>query len=739
MRNFYLMLILLLVIIPKKAMAQDFKALHVNYKSAVSGQEQVFAMLKIGLWHLNRYGHSDYPKSADSTWYYAKKCEELSITQNIPTSLGHTYGFYALLYNNIMDQDRSAEYAQRAIGVLEKTQDIVGLSTAYSRLLNAESQRVPLRTDFVPLSLKALSIAREAKNANSEAMVLEIIGNYYSRVDDYANAIGYLEQAIKKYKDVRNYDKLKTIYSNIAVFYRLTGDIDKSLQYNLESEALLKRLKKNELEDSLIYGNLADNYAELGYTEASIQCATRGWEIAKQYTNKNYEALSEVSLLDMLCRYGEIDKAKLHYNRLAGYVHMLEPSVRAHTTGSLLQHAFYLGYRDKADKYAQSCLAYVKNENAVTSIKKNLENSLTKYYRSKEDFDKSKVHAKEFQTMAEQAKSPSQLEEAYTQLYKIDSIQGDYLSAIKNCRIARSYTEKILTEEKAKEMARLETVFKTNEKDRDNKILKKQAQIDKTKLTRATLNKNLTLIGIIILIVSVAIVYRRYRINRRMRYETWQKSELLKNLVIEKEWLLKEIHHRVKNNLQIVMSLLNTQSHFLQDEAAKKAIKNSQDRIHSMSLIHKKLYQSDNAVSINMELYIKELVEYFKATFDTKQRIKFTTDIEPVELTSTQAVPLGLIINEAIINAIKHGFPYEKEGNIYIELKTFSDNRIQLFVKDNGIGVTDIENLTQSTSLGIKLIQGFSKELNAELEFQNNNGLAIAIFFNKHYENKASA
>ena len=149
-------------------------------------------------------------------------------------------------------------------------------------------------------------------------------------------------------------------------------------------------------------------------------------------------------------------------------------------------------------------------------------------------------------------------------------------------------------------------------------------------------------------------------------------------MLIEKEWLLKEIHHRVKNNLQIVISLLNTQSAYVDNEDALLAIQNSQHRMHAMSLIHQKLYQSDNLANIDMSWYIYELISYMRECFDTDNKINFVLDTEKVYLDVAQAVPLGLIINEAISNAIKYAFPADRKGAVKIVLKNIGYNNYEL-------------------------------------------------------------
>lgn len=126
---------------------------------------------------------------------------------------------------------------------------------------------------------------------------------------------------------------------------------------------------------------------------------------------------------------------------------------------------------------------------------------------------------------------------------------------------------------------------------------------------------------------------------------------------------------------------------------ALSAIKNSPHRIHSMSLIHQKLYNSENISTINMPNYIKELVEYLRESFSLEQRIRFDVKIDPLELDVAHAVPLGLILNEAITNSIKYVFPEDRTGMIYITLETKAENQYLLTISDNGIGFdTNLSN-----------------------------------------------
>src|ERR1700754_1738437 len=172
-----------------------------------------------------------------------------------------------------------------------------------------------------------------------------------------------------------------------------------------------------------------------------------------------------------------------------------------------------------------------------------------------------------------------------------------------------------------------------------------------------------TIIFIIIMLVLIlALLYDRRQLTQRNNKE---KEILLK----EKEWLAKEIHHRVKNNLQMVISLLNAQSEFLNNPSALDAIRESRDRMQAIAIIHQKLYQMENTSDINMRPYVNELVDSINGSINDSERINFELDIAHVSLDISRSVPLGLILNEAITNAIKYAYPKNENGTIYISLQ----------------------------------------------------------------------
>jgi PAS domain S-box-containing protein len=214
------------------------------------------------------------------------------------------------------------------------------------------------------------------------------------------------------------------------------------------------------------------------------------------------------------------------------------------------------------------------------------------------------------------------------------------------------------------------------------------------------------------------------KINERKKID-----ERIRTSLKEKEALLREIHHRVKNNLQIITSLLDLQSGHLNEKSSLDAIKESQNRIKSMSLIHERLYQSKNLSKIDFEKYIKDLtinlLYLYKGNPDD---ISLKINVKNVFMSVGKAIPCGLIINELVSNSLKHAFPDGKQGEILIDLN-LEDNNYSLVVKDNGIGLPDKYNLQNINTLGLQLTDMLTQQLKGHLQINRNHGTSFKITF----------
>lgn len=179
----------------------------------------------------------------------------------------------------------------------------------------------------------------------------------------------------------------------------------------------------------------------------------------------------------------------------------------------------------------------------------------------------------------------------------------------------------------------------------------------------------------------------------------------------------------------MMVNLLNAQTEFLHTPSALDAIKESRERMQTIAIIHQKLYHADNTTVINMPGYINELVENIKDNFADNSRIRFRLDIDNVALDIAQSMPLGLIINEAITNALKYAFSKDERGLIQISLNSQDNESVFLKIADNGKGLPEGIDIMHTNSLGLKLIRLFSEQLEGDLHFANNNGLEIMLNF----------
>jgi two-component sensor histidine kinase len=271
-------------------------------------------------------------------------------------------------------------------------------------------------------------------------------------------------------------------------------------------------------------------------------------------------------------------------------------------------------------------------------------------------------------------------------------------------------------------------------RDQNISLLKQNGRLRQALRDKAAMLRKQTITSILILLICGGIFYKQYRLKQKSNRLVSQKNKIIteKNklfdgLIKEKEWLLMEMHHRVKNNLHTILSLLESQSIFLENEAYK-ALEDSRSRVYVMSLIHQQLYQSEDINTINMSVYLSEFVSHLQQS-PGAYKVHFELNAPPIQLSLSQAMPLAFIINEAVTNSVKHAFPGKRSGEIKINLSR-KDELIKLVIADNGIGIDPGLLATPRNSLGITLIKGLTEDIIGSVQFESNNGTCVTLSFN---------
>jgi len=226
---------------------------------------------------------------------------------------------------------------------------------------------------------------------------------------------------------------------------------------------------------------------------------------------------------------------------------------------------------------------------------------------------------------------------------------------------------------------------------------------------------NILIFGLLSFLLISGLLYTLNRLRRKLNTKLKGKNSQLLDALAINETLLKETHHRVKNNLQIISSLLNMQSKFLDDSHTKDIVIESQNRIKSMSLIHQKLYQGSNLTSIESATYFNDLLDSLIHSYgiDT-EKIKSEIKIENLLLDVDTAIPLGLILTELISNAFKYGVDKEN-GAFYFSFSKQNSTELLIIIRDNGPGMPEDFDIHKSKSYGMKLVDILSKKLKADL------------------------
>ncbi len=309
------------------------------------------------------------------------------------------------------------------------------------------------------------------------------------------------------------------------------------------------------------------------------------------------------------------------------------------------------------------------------------------------------------------------LAEAWHLLSSIYEYEGDYKNAYMYQKLYKQASDELFSNEKIKNITKLELEYDFMDRQRQLENLREKENIEyeaKLKQNRMTLNFAAT--GLILSLIAAALAFSYYRIKKKAN--------------LQKETLLREIHHRVKNNLQIISSLLSLQGNYLTDKKIIDALNESQGRVKSMALIHQMLYQHDRFSSIDMQEYIVQLCNAISSSFNEDRKdIQLIYTVENITIDIDTAVPVGLIINELITNAYKYAFQGKTEGIIRVGLQKPSEKTFYLQISDNGIGMDKNTNPVKKESFGLNIVRVLTRQLKGEISHINTDGTTYILKF----------
>jgi two-component sensor histidine kinase len=304
-------------------------------------------------------------------------------------------------------------------------------------------------------------------------------------------------------------------------------------------------------------------------------------------------------------------------------------------------------------------------------------------------------------------------------LQKLYSAEGKHGKAYDLLSRRVRLVDSLSQRESDQRIAELETRYQTALKEQEITQLELEKQRAELALQEEGQRRVILVVSLVFsLILGAFLVYQvrfRIQVNRVLRNKNRQVSRSL----ADRETLLREIHHRVKNNLQVVSSLLRIQSRFVRDPMALEAIEQSRSRVKSMAMIHQRLYSKEDFEGVDVQTYISDLVQELSDSFDAAGKVSFQLDIQQLNLDLDTMTSLSLILNETITNSLKYAFPGERAGNISVIIKRKADD-LWMTVEDDGVG---FDPSSQKRSFGSTLIRSFSEKLNGSYNQESKGGV----------------
>jgi len=713
-------------------------------RTAKADTNQLYILHQLGSSYLERHFRLN-KADLDTAFVFFNKEKTLSNRLNINEGSGRLESLCGLgtvyLSKNMLDSGKAC--FMQVVDFYKKNGDKLQEAKAWGRFAKTtEFANWPvaprnLIPEVIEAYQKSVDLFTVTSDRQGEIMARYNLAHGHNKFSQTFLAEADCMQAIAKYGN-STYSNMEAIYFILAHIHRYRGNMNKALFYILESIRWIDKSHDTTIipaKQAALFGELAEVYDALGQTDNSIT-----WY-------KKTLALRENLPLPLQQKYrtaGFIVRGLIKQNKNAEALDLVLEIEKRHPPDDDYNKAIITqikGYCYEALKdYKKAEAAYVEmmtlypktTSDEIVSLAKY---DIAKFFIGQKKFDKAAFYLDEG---IPNYAAITRARDFHFILYKIDSAKGNYLSALQHHYFFKQFNDSIFNSNKSREIQELQVKYETDQKERDIKLLTKDGLLQHEKAESANNTRNLTLAISVLLIFLMGFIYNSYRQKQRSYLVLNALVNEKDKLLIEKEWLLKEIHHRVKNNLQIVMGLLQRQSAYIDNDAALAAIQNSENRMHSIALIHQKLYQSENLDLICMQEYIDEMISYLRDSIGLDNRIIFEKQIDELYLDVAQAVPLGLILNEAITNAIKYAYKTDETGIIYISLFSKGDGCNQLTIADNGPGLPAGFNLRKIESLGINLMRGLTKQLDGTFDIASEQGCIISISFKTEIFNRGA-
>ena len=577
------------------------------------------------------------------------------------------------------------DYGDSALVLAEKIQFQRGIALAHSQIGTGNFYGGNLDQALLHFQ-HTLDYYRSINDSSGAARLLNNMGTVARLHGHNDTAMVYFFEALAIREAQGNLNEIAYTFQRIGETYSMMEEYEKSEEYLFKALDGYREVGDTNMEHSMLL-NIGAYFNQKGEPDSAINYIREALEFFEVHGPPSEAARGYYNLGGIYLAVNNLDSSETAYRKALQHFESLGQTMYVVGSGlNLAEIAFKKGNTGEAIRLAASA----------------------------------KVDA-------EKISSTGQLKLAHFKLYIYYKAQNKFREALEHREAHDAINDSLRTIESKAAVAELEKKYQTEKSEKELAELAATNAMNELALKKQRNRQNVQTAITALILLSAVLLFFLYRNHKRSNKTLQEKNAIIQTSLTDKEVLLKEIHHRVKNNLQFISSLLNLQARHVADPNTLAMLTEGKNRINSMALVHQKLYQEDNLKGVNMKDYIENLLESLEHSLKVDaNRIEVDAQIEPIVLDIDTATPIGLVLNELITNAFKYAFQGEASGVLHVRFKE-QDSHLILDVRDNGVGLPTGFDLGTTKGFGFELVHSLAQKLKATVDIKTNEGVIVTL------------
>ncbi len=715
-------------------------ALHARYARFISPVDSLFTLLETAPPDTGRVNvlnalayelRKSDPSKARQYWQEAVK---LSRTLGWATGLADCKITEGLLHTATENWDTGRKHYLEALEMYTELGDSDGMADAALKvgITHGVQSDYPLALEYF---MKSLEAGRRTGDRERISDNYNNIGHCHKYMGDYEKALEYYKKSMAISRELGDSAGVAMMHNHLAIIYDYQGNYRHALDHYFHSLRLNEQIGVRG-EVGAAYGNIGIIYYYLEDYEKALENQMKNLQIMQEVRDKRGIAIARYNIGNIYEKQGKYAGALEHF-REGLRIHR-ETGDKQGMVAGYLNSGLVL---ERQGRTAESTRIYEKGLALATDIgyRKGIAEiciNLGKIFCRAGNRHEALKMLNRGLRISEELGYPGLIRSSAETLSTLYADLGNYRAAYRYLSLFREMNDSLANAANIKKITQMEMQYAFDKEQQEAEFQQAREQLaHREELKRQKIMRNAFTAGFVLVAVMGFFILRGYLHKKKANQLLAEQKEEIQTIndkltesLDEKEVLLREIHHRVKNNLQIISSLLSLQTQNIKDKTIRDAVKTGQSRVKSMALIHQTLYQSDHLASIDFQDYLVKLTDFLSETYSSGD-VRTTVDTRDAHLDIECAIPVGLIVNELVTNAYKYAFESRKNGEVQIRLLKQGSNGWLLTVADDGKGLPENMDPGKTSSIGLRLVTILSRQLKGIPRFRNENGAVFELAF----------